>query len=160
MVLNIPIKFIPFIYAGIFSIILVNVVPKQEIRRLFIYGLLFGGVFDIVVVEIGNLIGEFRYINYGPFGLMGLHIMAPVSWTLYFIIFFYFLPKKKLYLYLYVTMGIIYSIFFCQVITKLGVLTLAHGIITSIIPFLLWYPTATWGFLKLTKNDCNFEEIT
>jgi hypothetical protein len=40
-------------------------------------------------------------------------------------------------------------------IAKLGVLYLAHGIIDSIIPFLIWLPTATWGYYKLTNY---FEE--
>ncbi len=75
-----PTYMIPFIYTAIFAIILVNVVPKKEIHRLFIYGLILGGVFDIVLVEFTTLIGEFKYINYGPFGLSGIHIMAPISW--------------------------------------------------------------------------------
>ena len=133
--------------------------PKNEIRRLFIYGLIFGGIFDIVVVGISNLIGEFKYIDYEQFGLMGIHFMAPISWTIFFIIYFYLLPDKKIYIYLYVIMGIFYSVLFCQMITKLGVLMLAHGIIDSIIPFLIWYPIATWGYLKLQKIDCKFKKI-
>jgi hypothetical protein len=92
-----PTNAIPFLYASIFGIILVAVVPKKEIHRLFIYGLIFGGLFDIVVVSLANLLGEFR-------------------------------------------------------ITKLGVLKLAHGIIDSIIPFVVWFPVATWGFCRLTKT--------
>jgi hypothetical protein len=134
-------------------------VPKNEIRRLFIYGLIFGGIFDIVVVGISSLIGEFKYIDYEQFGLMGIHFMAPISWTIFFIIYFYLLPDKKIYIYLYVIMGIFYSVLFCQMITKLGVLMLAHGIIDSIIPFLIWYPIATWGYLKLQKIDYKFKKI-
>lgn len=159
VILIIPIKFIPFIYTSIFSIILVNIVPKNEIRRLFIYGLIFGGIFDIVVVGFANLIGEFKYINYEPFGLMGIHFMAPISWTIFFIIYFYLLPDKKIYIYLYTIMGTFYSVLFCQMITKLGVLKLAHGIIDSIIPFLIWFPVATWGYLKLQKIDSKFKKI-
>lgn len=155
----IPIKYFPFIYTTIFSIVLVNVVPKKDIRRLFIYGLIFGGVFDVVLVEFANLIGEFRYVNYGPFGMFGIHFMAPIAWTVFFIIYFYLLPRKRIYVYLYATMGIFYSIFFCQMITHLGVLKLAHGIVSSIIPFIIWFPIATWGYLKLTKMDDKFEEV-
>lgn len=153
-----PINAIPFIYSAIFGIILVNVVPQKEIRRLFFYGLVFGGIFDVVVVSTANLIGEFKYINYEPFGLMGLHFMAPISWTIFFIIYFYFLPERKLYIYIYVIMGIFYSMLFCQMLTKLHILTLAHGIIDSIIPFLIWFPTATWGYCRLTKHDYGIEE--
>jgi hypothetical protein len=155
----VPIKYIPFIYTTIFSIILVNVVPRNEIRRLFIYGLIFGGVFDVVIVETANLIGEFRYINYGQFGLFGIHFMAPIAWTVFVIIYFYLLPRKKIYIYLYTSMGVFYSIFFCQMITKLGVLKLAHGLESSIIPFVIWFPIATLGYLKLTKMDNKLEEV-
>ena len=144
---------IPFIYAGIFGIILVSVVPKKDIHWLFIYGLIFGGIFDIIIVGLANLIGEFKYINYEPFGLMGIHFMAPISWTIYFIIYFYFLPARKLYRYIYTTIGAFYSMLFCQMITKLGVLELAHGIIDSIIPFVIWFPLATWGYCRLIKKD-------
>ncbi len=153
-----PVKAIPFIYAGIFAVILINIVPRKEIRRLFIYGLIFGGIFDIIVVGLGNLLGEFKYINYEPYGLLGIHIMAPISWSIYFIIYFYLLPKKKLYLYIYVTVAFYYSILFCQMLAKLGVITLNHGIIDSTVPFLIWYPTATWGYYRLTKNDSRLQD--
>lgn len=143
---------IPFLYTAVFAAILVAVVPRQEIRRLAIYGILFGGLFDVVVVEAGNLLGEFRYINYEPFGLMDLHFMAPISWSIFYILYFYFLPDRNSYIYLYTLMGIFYSTLFCQMITKLGVLSLGHGIIDSIIPFAVWFPVATWGYLKLTRS--------
>ncbi len=145
-----PISSIPFIYTAVFATILVSTVPKSEIRRLSIYGIIFGGVFDFVIVTIANLTGSFKYINYEAFGLMGIHFIAPISWSIFFIMYFYFLPKKNIYIYIYTTIGIVYSMFFCQMITKLGVLKLAHGIIDSIVPFVIWFPAATWGFLRLT----------
>jgi hypothetical protein len=153
------INLIPFIYTAVFAAIVVALVPRQEIRRLSIYGIIFGGGFDAVVVSIANLFGEFNYINYEPFGLIGIHFLAPVSWTLFFIIYFYHLPAKKIYIYIYTTMGIFYSMLFCQMITKLGVLSLTHGIYDSIIPFVPWYIIATWGYLKLTKIDDSFESV-
>ena len=58
------INYIPFIYSLIFAVILVAVVPKNEIRSLGIYGIIFGAIFDVVFVSIANLTGSFRYINY------------------------------------------------------------------------------------------------
>lgn len=146
------INYIPFIYSLIFAVILVAVVPKSEIRRLGIYGIIFGAIFDVVFVSIANLTGSFRYINYEPFGLIGIHFMAPFSWAIFFILYFYFLPNKRSYIYLYTISGIFYSMMFCQMITKLGVLKLSHGIIDSIIPFVLWFPLATWGYLKISTK--------
>ncbi len=124
----------------------------MEIRRLFIYGLIFGGLFDsFLVCIIGNLTGRFGYINYEPFGLLGIHIMAPISWTIFFIIYFFLLPEKKVYIYLYVFMGIFYSVLFGHMISGLGILKLTRPI-DSIITFLLWFPIATWGYFRLTNN--------
>lgn len=147
-----PIKYIPFIYTFVFAAILIATVPKREIRRLSIYGIIFGAVLDVVVVEIANLTGSFKYINYEPFGLIGLHFMAPISWAIFFIMYFYFLPEKKFYIYFYITTAIFYSMLFCQMITKLGVLELKHGIIDSIVPFVIWFPAVTWAYCKLERN--------
>lgn len=148
-----PINLIPFVYTGIFALILVAVVPKIEICRLSIYGIIFGAIFDILVVTIGNLTGSFRYINYEPFGLIGIHFLAPICWAIFFILYFYFLPEKKSYIYMYTALAIFYSMLFCQMLTKLSVLKLGHGIIDSIVPFVIWFPIATWGYLRLVKND-------
>jgi hypothetical protein len=150
-----PINLIPFIYSGVFALILIAAVPRMEIRRLFIYGLIFGGVFDIAVVTIGNLTGSFRYINYEPFGSMGIHFMAPISWAIFYMIYFYFLPEKKIYIVIYTIVAIYYSILFCQMLAKLGILKLGHGLIDSIVPFIIWFPIATWGYLRLIKDDHN-----
>ncbi len=157
-----PIKFIPFIYTGIFAAILVVAVPRMEIRRLSIYGIIFGGAIEFLVVSIGNLTGSFGYINYEPFGLMGIHFFAPISWSIFYMLYFYFLPNRKPYIFIYVAMGIIYSMLFCQMITKLGVIYLGHGIIDSIVPFVIWYPIATWGYFRLTRKEYgigDFDEI-
>lgn len=44
-----------------------------------------------------------------------------------------------------------YSVFFCQMVPKLSVLTLAHGMIDLIVHFVIWFLIATWGFLKITN---------
>jgi len=149
----VTINLIPFVYTAIFAILLFALVPRNEIRRLLIYGIIFGGVFDVILLSITNFIGEFRYINYEPFGLMGIHFLAPISWSIFFVIYFYFLPEKPKYVYVYVIAAIFYSMLFCQMITKMGVLQLAHGIWDSIIPFILWFPLATWGYYRLTKGE-------
>lgn len=148
-----PIKFIPLIYTIMFTLIMIAVVPRAEIRRLSIYGIVFGAMADGVLVIFANLTGSFRYINYEEMGLFGIHFFAPISWALFYILYFYFLPKRRVYQYLYTFSGIFYSMMFCQMITKLGVLKLSHGIIDSIVPFVIWFPVATWGYLKLLKSD-------
>jgi hypothetical protein len=134
------VKYIPIIYTFIFAVIMFVTVPRTEIRRLSIHGIIFGAVIDVVLVTIANAIGAFRYINYEPFGMIGIHFFAPISWAIFFVLYFYFLPEKKIYIWIYTAAGIFYSTFFCQTITKLGVLKLSHGLIDSIAPFVLWFP--------------------
>lgn len=76
--MNVAIKYIPFIYTLIFAVILVSAVPKANIRKLLIYGIIFGAIFDVVLVSIANITGSFRYINYEPYGLIGIHFLAPI----------------------------------------------------------------------------------
>ncbi len=147
------IKFIPIIYTFIFAGILAVYVPRSEIRKLSVYGITFGAFVELIVITIGISTGSFKYINYEPFGLFGMHFFAPISWAIFFVLFFYFLPDKKVYVYIYVFLAVCYAMLFCQMITKLGVLKLGHGIIDSIVPFAIWFPAVTWGYLKLTKNN-------
>lgn len=144
---------IPFYYTLGFTVILIALVPRRDIRRLAIYGMIFGGLTDILVVSFANYIGEFRYINYEPFGLFGIHFMAPIAWTVFFMLYFYFLPSETVYRYIYTVMGMVYSMMFCQTITKLGILSLANGLFDSIAPFVPWYLMATWGYVKLTEEE-------
>jgi len=146
---------IPLIYAGVFALILISVVPRAEIRKLSIYGIIFGSLFDITVLLFGYITGVFAYINYGPFGFMNIHFFAPFSWAMFFILYFYFLPKIKIFRVIYVISGIIYSYFFDHMIVSLGILKRA-GILPTLVLFPIWFTLATWGFCKLTSI---FEDV-
>jgi len=143
------ITFIPFIYTAILALICIVLVPRNKIRRLAIYGIIFGAAFDVVLLLLTNSFGEIGYFNYGPFGLLGIHFISPIAWAIFFIMYFYFLPNIKLYQYIYITVGILASIAFAHTITQLGILYLTHGTIDAIFTFLIWYPAATWGYAQL-----------
>lgn len=153
-----PKYFIPLIYTGIFAIILVVAVPKQDIRRLAIYGIIFGAVVDVFTITLGNITGLYGYINYGPFGFMGIPFFPPISWTIFFMLYFYFLPEQRPLLYVYVASAIFYSILFANLIMNLGIFTLSHRWLPSLIVFSIWIPAVTWGFYKLAKK--NAKKIT
>lgn len=69
-----PKYFIYPIFTVIFAIILIANVPRQEIQRLSIYGIIFGGIIDVLVHSFGYVAGLFAWINYGPFGFIGVHL--------------------------------------------------------------------------------------
>lgn len=135
----------------IFSIILIATVPRKEIRRLSIYGIIFGGIMDVLVHFFGYITGLFSWINYGPFGFIGVHIFANVSWSIYFILYYYFLPKQKPLNYIFVGAGIFFSLLYYNLIIDLGIFTSYGRIILPLFGFSFWYVIATWGFYKLNS---------
>ncbi|NBJ14925.1 MAG: hypothetical protein FNP40_05005 [Dehalobacter sp. 4CP] len=147
------VKFIPMVYTFIFALIMFAVVPRAEIRRLSIYAIIFGAIFDVIAATTGYLTGMFGYIDYQEFGVMKLHFFAPISWAIYYVLYFYFLPEKNIYRYIYVLSGIFYSVMFSQVIGKLGILNPGPQLLYPIILFCIWFPLATWGYLKLVDWD-------
>ncbi len=145
-----PTYFIPAIYTGILALILVISVPRTEIRRLSIYGIIFGSIIDVSTLILGYFTGTFAYINYGPFGTLNIHFFAPLSWAIFFILYFYFLPKQKILMLIYAVSGVVASYFFDNMIVSLGILR-RSGILSTLILFPIWFSIATWGFYKLTS---------
>jgi hypothetical protein len=131
----------------------VAVVPRKDIHRLSIYGILFGAIGDVFVIISGKVFGLFEYVNYEPFGLMGIPFFAPISWTIYFILYFYFMPKERPFIYIYVISAIGYSILFGNLLVNLGLMIYHYNrLILPLITFSFWFVLITWGYLKLTKT--------
>ncbi|SFG11276.1 hypothetical protein SAMN05660649_00721 [Desulfotomaculum arcticum] len=145
-----PKHFIYLIYTSVFALILIAVVPKREIRRLSIYGIIFGGIMDVFMLIMGNITGLFGWINYGPFGFLGIPIFSSISWAIYFILYFYFLPEHKPLVYVYTAGGIVFSVLYTNIVISLGVFESYNRVWLPLMAFILWFSTATWGFYKLT----------
>lgn len=146
-----PKYFIYPIYTMIFSIILIATVPKSEIKRLSIYGIIFGGMLDVVVHLFGYITDWFSWVNYGPFGFIGVHIFANVSWSIFFILFFYFLPKQKPLNYIFIASGIFFSGLYYNMVIDLGILRSSSKFWLPLFGFAFWFLIATWGFYKLNS---------
>lgn len=146
-----PKYFIYLIDTITFALILIASVPRKEIQRLSIYGIIFGGMIDVLVHLFGYITGLFSWINYGPFGFIGVHIFASVSWSIYFILYFYFLPKQKPLNYVFMGAGIFFSLLYFNLVIDLGILESTGRIILPLFGFVVWFLIATWGFYKLTS---------
>ena len=146
-------------YTAIFALVLIASVPRKEIRRLAIYGIIFGVITEIISLSLGKILGIYEYIDFLPLGYWVFPFFAPISWAIYFVIYFYFLPKHKPLIYVYIASGIGYSIFFAQLLFNSGIMViypkfLPYHYIRLIIPlivFSIWFPYSTWGFLKLSS---------
>jgi len=139
------------IFTMVFSIVLLANVPRKEIRRLSIYGIIFGGILDSLVHLFGYFTGLFSWINYGPFGFIGVHIFANVSWSIFFILYFYFLPLQKPLNYVFVGSGIFFSLMYYNMVVDLGILKSSSRVWLPLLGFVVWFSTATWGYYKLNR---------
>jgi len=91
------------IYTGILALIFVVLVPRNDIKHLLIYAITFGGVTNVALIGlVGKLLGVGGHINYGAFGAFGIPFFPPLAWTIWFVIFFYFLPNGLLWIVIYV----------------------------------------------------------
>ena len=145
-----PFCFMHLIKLAIFLLALVILVPRKEIRRLTIYGIIFGSTYDVIGLTIGHLTNVFRWINFAPFGYEYLPIDSPVSWCAFYIIYFYLLPKHKPFVYIFPASGIVMSMIYSRVLVNLGMF-IEPNFLLRVANFTLWFTLATWGYLKL--ND-------
>lgn len=144
-----PKYFIYPVFTAVFSLILIAIVPKKEIHRLAIYGIIFGGAMDVIVHISGNVTGLFSWTNYGPFGFKGIPIFANVSWAVFFILYFYFLPKPRLLVYIFAGAGVFWSVLYFNLMIDVGILESVDRLLLPLVGFTAWYAVATWGFYKL-----------
>ncbi|AET69142.1 hypothetical protein Desor_3664 [Desulfosporosinus orientis DSM 765] len=143
-------KFLVYpIFTSIFSIILIANVPKSEIRRLSIYGIIFGGMLDVIVHLFGYITGLFSWTNFGPFGFIGVHIFPNVSWSIFFILYFYFLPQQRPLNYIFIGGGIFFSIMYYNMVIDMGILNASSRFWLPLFGFSVWFGLATWGYYKL-----------
>lgn len=143
-----PIYYFHLIKLLIFLTLLVIVVPRAEIRRLAVYGIIFGSAYDVIGLTIGHWANLFRWTNFGPFGYNYLPLDSPIAWCAFYIIYFYLLPKQKPLLYVFPLSGIVMSMIYSRVLVNLGMFIEPYFIL-RLANFTFWFCLATWGYLKL-----------
>lgn len=97
-------KSILFFYkALLFGIATVVAIPREKYKHFLIYGFIFGAIGDVVVILIVHSLNGINYLNMGPFNILGLFpYWTPIAWMFALMLFLYFLPRRKLFLYPYV----------------------------------------------------------
>ncbi len=142
-----------FIYP-IFTIIVAAaallIIPKEHYKHYFLYGFLFGGVGQILIASLLTALNLIQYKNMGPFNVLGLtSIWTPMTWALAFTIFFFLLPRRKVFL-------IPYVLTFAALSYSVGLVKEAFGLFeyigfnryTAPINFLVWYSVSAWVYLR------------
>lgn len=102
------------------------------------------GVFDtLIILVVTHLLKIGGYINFGPFGILGIPFFPPIAWTIYFVLYFYTIPQTKPWVYIFPVISAMYSVLFSNVLANLGIFKWNYGQV--IVPFLIYL---TWNFLN------------
>lgn len=144
-----PKYFIYLIFTFVFSVILIATVPKLEIQRLSIHGIIFGGMMDVLVHVFGNITGLFAWINYGPLGVMGIPMFPSISWSMFFIMYFYFIPVIKPLHYVFASASVFFSLLYFNLMIDVGILKSSSRFLVPVMGFAVWFSIATWGYYRL-----------
>lgn len=131
-------------------------IPKRLYKKYFVYGMLFGGAFNVaVILLLSGLLHAFRYLHMGPFKIWNLiPFFTPISWLFLFMVYFHFLPTRRVLFYPYVLSFIGFAYMFGAVMEGLGLFRF-YGIYRYIEPvtFVIWFSLAAWAFIKGEKAE-------
>ena len=145
-----PLSLIYLLYTFILILLAWIIIPKDGIKRLFIYALFFGAIGDMFWIVLYKLLNVGGYINYGPFGFLGLPFLPQIAWTCFILIYFYLLPKQKISRLIYTIFAALYCLFFSNVLLNLGIFYWNYGrVILPYFTYLIWLSLGTYGYLKI-----------
>ena len=140
-------------YTAVIGLVMLAVVPKGKIRQLVPFAVLFGGLGDFLWLLLLGFLGIGGYINFGPFGFLGMPFFPPLAWTFFFIIYLYLLPDKFPWNYIFTLAGAGYSLVFSNVLQNLGIFQWRAG--RFWVPFLIyvtWMLAVTYTYQYFFKD--------
>lgn len=125
-------------------------IPKEDYRRLFPYGILFGALGDALIVLILRLLGLVRYANMGPYSILGLvSFWTPLAWGFAFMLFLWFIPALRVLLYPYLAGWVWLAYALGWLLNNLGLFYFVRSWpYWSPLLFLAWYAASAWYYLK------------
>lgn len=138
------------IFAGLTGLASLIIIPRSSYKKFFLYGLMFGGIGDSILASLVHFMGFLNYKNMGVTSLFGIFsFWTPITWTFYFMIFFYFLPVRRYYL-------VPYIIIFAALNYAVGIVMSQSGLYELVgrykyiqpFVFLSWCSISAWVFHK------------
>lgn len=141
-----------FLFATlIFSLLLI---PQKKYREYLMYGFLVGGFIDVVAVMLlQNLLGIIWFKNQGVFYVLGHHALSPLGWTLAVMLFLYFIPRRRSFLYFYIVSWSFLSIGFGYIAQNADLFDFQDWYypIPALITFVIRWIFAAWLFNKTSS---------
>jgi hypothetical protein len=145
--------FYPFFIIGMFIVTLL-LIPRDKYKKFVIYGLITGAVGDTLFLSlIQKAFGLIRYTNNGIFDVFGMNYLVPPAWALVHMVYLYFLPVRKLFLYPYIALFAFLSEGYGIVIHNLGLFDynpIYYYYFAPII-FFTWWGASAWFFRKMEE---------
>ncbi|HBE78038.1 MAG TPA: hypothetical protein DDW65_09715 [Firmicutes bacterium] len=138
-------------------------IPRQQYKKYLIYAAITGGMGNMLLTLIMRLLGLWSYTKIGVFNVFGFNYLEPFAWTFVQMIFLYFLPVRKWFLYAYVLGFTGLSVGFAYVIKNLGIIAEFNPTLTQFMSpliFLAWWSGTAWFYRKIEGMNQNQEKIT
>jgi hypothetical protein len=142
------------IVALAFGVAALVIIPKQLYKKFFIYGMFFGGAVNVLIIlTLGGIFHLFSYLHIGPLNIWGLFsFFTPITWIFVFIIYLYFLPVRKIFLYPYIVSFVAFSYMFGQALKGLGLFELHKNYqYFEPVTFIVWFSLTAWAYIKAEK---------
>lgn len=138
------------IFAAVIGLSTIVIIPRNLYKKYFLYGLIFGGIGDTLLVTMIHYMGFLNYKILGVTSIFGIvSFWTPIAWTFYFMLYFYFLPARKIFLVPYVIVFIALNYSVGIVMSQSGLYE-TIGVYKYIQPFvyLAWCSISAWAFFK------------
>jgi hypothetical protein len=128
-------------------------IPRRDYRKYVIYAAITGGLGNMLItLVVFRWLKVARYVHIGIFDIEGFNYLEPFAWTFVQMLFLYFLPVRKWFLYGYVLGFTGISIGFGYVIRNLGIsetLNPAFSRYLSPVIFLAWWSFTAWFYRRI-----------
>jgi hypothetical protein len=151
-----PIQFGYIIFAFLMFLLQVVLVPREKIRKLFWFSLIWGPAVDLFLVWITRALQLYQYHYLEPFEFLGAPILNSLAWSPAIILFIHFLPERKeryavpLYIGVFSMVGVFVGAYY----TELGLIQNIHFHYGWRFPiWYLWFSAAYWHYRKLKAAD-------
>lgn len=145
-------------YMLIALIVVLLTIPQRDLKKYFIYGVLFGGLGDIIIVGLyQNILHIIWFKNAGIFNVLGQNLLSAPSWILTVMIFLRFLPIRKLFQYAYVLGFGAFSVGYGYLVQNVGLFDFKPWVypLFSYFTFTFWWAAITWVFVKTSSLISN-----
>lgn len=126
------------------------IVPKEHYKRTLIYGIIFGGIANFMIVVLLSYLNLIRYKNLGFFDIGGfISSWTPVTWSFIFALFFYLLPVRLPFMIPYILAFAAFTYGSGLVFENFGVFEyLGFWRYAAPVLFTVWYSASAWVYLK------------